>query len=97
VVVPYLTIFLGLYFAYLTFSVWAQLDSRYPVILALLVLVAAALAAAVREPVTANTFATYALFLLVGGVALMIVERARTRSLGTPPAKNSSGPSDGRS
>ncbi|HTP54207.1 MAG TPA: hypothetical protein VML94_04475 [Thermoplasmata archaeon] len=75
--VPYSLAFLGLLGAYMVYSQWAGLDSRYPVGAALVLLVAAAVADAAGATGVANSFAEYVFFLLGAGVVLLLVDHLR--------------------
>jgi hypothetical protein len=76
---PFVPVFLGLFLAYLVYSVWADVDPRYPIVAALALLVATAVVDVLGDLATANTLAEYVFFLLAGGVALLIVEHFRER------------------
>jgi hypothetical protein len=77
--VPYTTIFVGLLVVYLVYSVWAQLDGRYPIVAALILLVVTAVVDATGNVDAANSLAEYVFFLLAGGVVLLVVEQVRSR------------------
>ena len=83
---PYLEAFLGLLLVYMVYSQWTRLDSRYPIAAALVLLVAAAVANAVGNLPIANNLATYAFFLLVAGVVLLVVDRVRESRTRKPSA-----------
>jgi hypothetical protein len=74
---PYALVFLGLLGAYMVYSEWAGLDSRYLVGAALVLLVATAVADATGAVASANTLAEYVFFLLAGGVVLLLVDYLR--------------------
>jgi hypothetical protein len=81
---PFVPVFLALFLAYLVYSVWADVDPRYPIVAALVLLVATAVVDVVGDLATANTLAEYVFFLLAGGVALLVVEHFRAnRRAGT--------------
>jgi hypothetical protein len=75
---PYPLLFLALLVAYMVYSEWASLDARYLVGAALALLVVAAIADAVGSTAAANSLAEYVLFLLAGGVVLLLVDHLRT-------------------
>ncbi len=85
--VPYSDLFLGLLGAYMVYSAWARLDSRYLIAAALVLLVAAAVVDAAGATGAANTLAVYVFFLLGGGVVLLLVDHVRDE--GTPGASKS--------
>ncbi|MGB7123555.1 MAG: hypothetical protein WBE40_01690 [Thermoplasmata archaeon] len=76
---PYVAAFLILLLAYMTYSEWAGLDSRYPIGAALGLLVVTAAADATGSAALANTLAEFVFFLLAGGVVLLLVDYARDR------------------
>ena len=88
---PYTDIFLGLLGAYMVYSAWARLDSRYLIAGALVLLVAAAAVDASGATGAANTLAVYVFFLLAGGVVLLLVDHVRgdRRAVpaGSPPSE----------
>jgi hypothetical protein len=87
--VPYSLAFLGLLGAYMVYSQWAGLDSRYPVGAALVLLVVAAVADAAGATGAANSFAEYVFFLLAAGVVLLLVDHVRDgpkHAAATPPS-----------
>lgn len=93
---PYTDVFLGLLGAYMVYSVWARLDSRYLIAGALVLLVVAAIVDAAGATASANTIAVYVFFLLAGGVVLLLVDHVReerpARATGSePPAPSESG------
>lgn len=65
---------------YLGYSLWAGINSRYPLVMALALLVAASLLDAEGNHGVANTFAAYVLILLLGGAILLIAEYVRSPS-----------------
>ncbi|MGB6500975.1 MAG: hypothetical protein WBG19_06220 [Thermoplasmata archaeon] len=77
--VPYSLLFLALLAAYMVYSVWARLDSRYVIGGALVLLIAGAVADAAGSVPVANTVAQYVLFLLAAGVVLLLVDYLRDR------------------
>jgi hypothetical protein len=81
---PYTDIFLGLLGAYMVYSAWARLDSRYLIAGALVLLVAAAIVDASGATGAANTLAVYVFFLLAGGVVLLLVDHVREERTATP-------------
>jgi hypothetical protein len=85
VAVPYVPIFLGLLLAYMVYSQWARLDSRYPIAGALALLVATAVVDAAGDLAAANTLAEFVFFLLAAGVVLLLLDHAR----GAHPAPRS--------
>ncbi len=74
---PYTDLFLGLLAAYMVYSAWARLDSRYLIAGALVLLVAAAVVDAAGATAVANTLAVYVFLLLAGGVVLLLVDHVR--------------------
>jgi hypothetical protein len=88
---PYTDLFLGLLGAYMIYSAWVRLDSRYLIAGALVVLVAAAVVDAAGATASANTLAIYVFFLLAGGVVLLLVDHVReerpTPVTEAPPSK----------
>jgi hypothetical protein len=85
---PYTDVFLGLLGAYMIYSAWARLDSRYLIAGALVLLVAAAVVDAAGATGAANTLAVYVFFLLAGGVVLLLVDHVREER----PAPAAKGP-----
>jgi hypothetical protein len=83
---PYEYLFLGLLGAYMVYSVWARLDSRYPIAGALVLLVVAAITDAAGATAAANTLAVYVFFLLAGGVVLLLLDHVRDERR-LPPAE----------
>ncbi|MGA7860414.1 MAG: hypothetical protein WCB19_00970 [Thermoplasmata archaeon] len=81
---PYTALFLGLLGAYMVYSAWARLDSRYLIAGALVLLVAAAVVDAAGATGAANTLAVYVFFLLAGGVLLLLVDHVREERRVTP-------------
>lgn len=77
-VVPYLEVFLALLGVYLIYSVWVRLDPRFPIVGALVLLVATALVDAANEVPAANTLAEFVFCLLAAGVLLLLVDHLRT-------------------
>lgn len=76
--------FLAVLLAYMAYSEWARLDSRYLVAGALLLLLITAVVDAAGDFNDANVLAVYVFYLLAGGVVLLLVdhvreERARAR------------------
>ncbi len=76
--VPYTAIFLGLLLAYMVYSQWVGLDSRYPIAAALVLLVIAAITDAVGAVSLANILAIFVFFLLGAGVILLLVDHVRS-------------------
>lgn len=89
--VPYPEIFLALLAAYLLYSMWARLDSRYPIAMALGLLFVAALADGLGKTATANGYAEYVFFLLAGAIALLVVDHLRSETA-EPRGSGASGP-----
>jgi len=83
---PYVAVFLGLLLAYMAYSEWVRLDSRYLIVGALLLLVATALVDASGSTALANILAEFVFFLLAGGVVLLLIDHVRdgTRARGSP-------------
>ncbi len=81
---PYTDLFLGLLGAYMVYSAWAHLDSRYLIAGALVLLVAAAVVDAAGATAAANTLAVYVFFLLAGGVVLLLVDHVREERPSAP-------------
>jgi hypothetical protein len=80
VTIPYIPLFLALLLAYMAYSEWARLDSRFLVVAALVLLVATAMVDASGAIAAADTLAVYVFFLLAGGVALLFVDHLRERA-----------------
>ncbi len=74
---PFVPVFLGLLLAYMVYSEWAGLDSRYLVAGALVLLIATAVVDAAGATTAANTLAEFVFFLLGGGVVLLLVDHLR--------------------
>lgn len=95
---PYTELFVGLLVAYMAYSAWARLDSRYLIAGALALLVAAAIVDAGGATGAANTLAVYVFLLLAGGVVLLLVDHIRDRPTapggGRPPSDGGSGTSE---
>lgn len=77
VAVPVYDLVLPLILLYLGYLVWTRQDGRYPIALALILLVAAAVSDALGAVDVANTLATFVFFLLAGGVVVLLIEHAR--------------------
>jgi hypothetical protein len=75
--IPLLPVFLVLFGAYLLYSVWARLDPRYPIVAGFGLLVVTAGVDLANAGPEANTLAEYVACLLVGGAALLLLERLR--------------------
>lgn len=75
---PYDAVFLGLLVVYLVYSAWQRLDSRYPIIAALVLLVVTAIVDAAGASGEADTLAIFVFFLLAGGVLLLLIDSFRT-------------------
>ena len=89
---PYTAGFLILLVAYLAYSEWAGLDSRYLIAGALALLVATALVDAAGSTDLANTLAEFVFFLLAGGVVLLLVDHVRERPEGRNDSRWGSAP-----
>ncbi len=74
---PYVPAFLALLLAYMVYSQWARLDSRYPIAAALLLLVGTAIVDASGAVGAADTLAEFVFFLLAAGVVLLLLDHAR--------------------
>jgi hypothetical protein len=74
---PLVEIFLGLLLLYMVYSQWRGLDSRYPIVAALILLVVTALVDAGGDLNAANTLAEFVFFLLAAGVILLLVDHVR--------------------
>jgi hypothetical protein len=95
--VPYPEIFLALLAAYLLYSMWARLDSRYPIAMALGLLFVAAVADGLGKAATASAYAEYVFFLLAGAIALLVVDHLRSEAPRIPrPASSARGRSPDR-
>ncbi len=90
---PYLEIFVGLLALYVACSAWLRLDSRYPIAMALLLLVTAAVEAGLGHASLANTTAGYVFLLLAGGIVLLVVDHLRERSAVGGRPRTSAAPS----
>ena len=75
---PYVAAFLVLLLAYMVYSQWARLDSRYPIAAALLLLVGTAIVDASGAVGAADTLAEFVFFLLAAGVVLLLLDHARS-------------------
>jgi hypothetical protein len=102
---PYLEVFGILLVAYMGYSVWEQLDPRYPIGAGLVLLVATAVTDSVGAPSSADVLAEYVFLLLGAGVILLLVEQVRPRrtTLRTPlvggpadPEEHATDPSEER-
>ncbi len=74
---PYLDLVPLLILAYVVYLGVTRKDGRYPIGLALVLLVIAAIVDAAGDPSGANTLATFVFYLLAGGVLLLLVEHVR--------------------
>ena len=72
--IPFLAIFIPLLAAYLFSSEWAGLDSRYPIGMALALLVVSAIEEAVGNGQVADALTQFVFFLLLGGVLLLFID-----------------------
>jgi len=84
VAVPFVPVFLALLLAYMVYSEWARLDSRYLIAGALALLVVTAIVDAAGATTAANTLAEFVFFLLAGGVVLLLVDHVREQPRGGP-------------
>lgn len=87
---PFVPVFLVLFLAYMVYSEWARLDSRYPIAAALGLLVVTAVVDASGAVGVANTLAEFVFFLLAGGVVLLLVDHVR-EGRATPTTADDSG------
>ena len=89
---PYTYVFGGLLVAYMVYSQWVGLDSRYPIGAALVLLVGAAVLDASGATGAASTLSVFVFLLLAAGVILLLIDhvRAARRASRLPVA----GPSD---
>jgi uncharacterized membrane protein YfcA len=69
--------FLAFLLPYLAWSTWARISPRYAFTLAMGILVAAAAADSTGYRLIANSLAEFFLLLLIGGVALLIIDQLR--------------------
>ncbi len=74
---PLVELFLGLLVVYMLYSLWIGLDSRYPIVAALVLLVVTAVVDAAGDVNAANTLAEFVFFLLAGGVGLLLIDHVR--------------------
>lgn len=74
---PWDELVLPLIVAYLAYIVWTRQDGRYPIVLALILLLASAIADAAGDLSAANTLAVFVFYLLVGGVVVLLIEHVR--------------------
>lgn len=88
---PYIPAFLVLLVAYMAYSEWARLDSRYLIAAALLLLVATALVDAAGATDIANALAEFVFFLLAAGVVLLLVDHVRDATPARDPPGGDSG------
>lgn len=92
---PYVPVFLALLLAYMVYSQWARLDSRFPIAGALVLLVAAALVDAAGADAAANVLAEFVFFLLAAGIVLLLLDHARAGSASaSAPASGDAEPTD---
>ncbi len=89
---PFVPVFLGVLLAYMVYSEWVRLDSRYLVAGALVLLVVTAIVDAAGATGAANTLAEFVFFLLAGGVVLLLVDHVRDRPRRGDEPTGSSGP-----
>ena len=82
--VPFVPVFLALLLAYMVYSEWTRLDSRYLIAGALALLVVTAIVDAAGATTAANTLAEFVFFLLAGGVVLLLVDHVREHPRGGP-------------
>lgn len=75
--IPYDAVFLALLAVYLVYSVWQRVDSRYPIVAALVLLVITAIVDAAGASGEADTLAVFVFFLLAGGVLLLLIDSFR--------------------
>lgn len=92
---PFVELFLALLAAYMGYSVWAGLDSRYPIAAALVLLVATAVVDALGSTGTANTLAEYVFLLLGAGVLLLLIDHVRGSREGSASAGRVAGVAQG--
>lgn len=92
---PYTDLFLALLLAYMVYSEWARLDSRFLIAGALVLLVGAAVVDAAGATGVANTLAVYVFFLLAGGVVLLLVDHVREARTAPPPSPATSDGTEG--
>lgn len=85
---PFTYLFLGLLAAYMVFSEWQRIDSRYLIVGGLVLLVVAAIVDAAGATASANTIAVFVFLLLAGGVILLLVDHVRE----SPAAPATDGP-----
>jgi len=93
VTLPYTDLFIALLGAYMLYSIWERLDSRYPIAGALGLLVVAAVVDAAGATGAANTLAVFVFLLLAGGVVLLLVDHVRE---GRPTPRSGPPHSEGR-
>lgn len=74
---PWDELILPLIVAYLAYIVWTRQDGRYPIVLALILLLASAVADAAGDLSAANTLAVFVFYFLVGGVVVLLIEHLR--------------------
>ena len=90
--VPWTLVFVSLLVAYVISSEWSGLDSRYPIVLGLCVLLISAGFDAAGRPTTANILTEYAVLFLAAGVLLLIIDHFRDpdllRELGKPTSNS---------
>ncbi|HTT35909.1 MAG TPA: hypothetical protein VMH78_08615 [Thermoplasmata archaeon] len=89
----FLPLFAVLLVAYSAVSLWLRLDYRYPIVGAILLLVAAGGVDAAGDHGTAATLATFTVLLLLAGIVLGVVEEGRRPP--APPASLPSAPAEG--
>ena len=86
---PWDELVLPLIVAYLAYIVWTGQDGRYPIVLALILLLASAIADAVGDLSAANTLAVFVFYFLAGGVVVLLIEHVREvrrrPATGSPP------------
>ena len=92
---PYLAVFLALLAAYMAYSVWASLDVRYPIVVAIVLLVATAAVDWMGDAGSADILAEYAILLLGAGAVLVVIDRVRAPRAVPSPRPELSGSSSG--
>jgi uncharacterized membrane protein YoaK (UPF0700 family) len=88
---PYVPVFIVLLVAYMVYSEWAGLDSRFVVVAAFVLLIVTAAAYAVGTIDLADSLAGFVVYLLAGGVVLVLVDEVRDGAPGRSRARWGSG------
>ena len=86
---PYLDLFLGAFIVYLVYSAWTRLDSRFPILAALALIVVAGALDVEGSTARAGTLEEYIVIFLGGGIVLLVVDHVREARQGANPPSES--------